>query len=102
MTIIFDVKPFSMEAMDIAKEIEEQAESAIEGTNLSNARVALDGKSAQNADLQTISSDDFSRTVIIMLIGIGMHPNRDYSFHHAANFYYWIVIINILVISRAW
>ena len=72
MTIIFDVNPFSMEAMDIAKEIEEQAESAIEGTNLSNARVALDGKSAQNADLQTISSDDFSRTVIIMLIGIGI------------------------------
>ena len=34
MTIIFDVNPFSMEAMDIAKEIEEQAESIIEGTDL--------------------------------------------------------------------
>ena len=72
MTIIFDVNPFSMEAMEIGKEIEVQAESTIEGTDLSHARVAVDGKSAQNADLQAISSSDFSRTMVIMLIGIGI------------------------------
>lgn len=72
MTIILEVNPFTMEAMDIAKDIENKVNVTLEGTALQSAQVALDGKSAQNADLQEISNGDFIRTVIIMLIGISI------------------------------
>ena len=72
MTIILAVNPYSQEAISIVHDIEDVLDSALNGTDLSDAKVAISGKSAQNADLQEISSSDFSRTALIMLIGIGL------------------------------
>lgn len=72
MTIILDVNPYSAEAMDIVREINKQVPSALVGTELDSAKLALGGKTAQNVDLQDISSQDFTRTAVIMLIGIGL------------------------------
>ncbi|WP_017729276.1 MMPL family transporter [Halalkalibacterium ligniniphilum] len=72
MVIILDVNPYSLEAMSIIREIDEQVEGAVKGSDLSDAQIAIGGLSSTNADLQDISSNDFMRTATIMLVGIGL------------------------------
>lgn len=72
MTIILDVNPYSKEAMPVIEEINEQMNAAAKSSSLADAEMALGGKSAANVDLQQISSDDFSRTIIIMMVGIAI------------------------------
>ncbi len=72
MTIILDVNPYSKEAMAIIKEIDEQIKATAKNASLSDAEIALGGKSTANVDLQQISSDDFTRTIVIMMIGIAL------------------------------
>ncbi|PYZ97312.1 hypothetical protein CR205_01535 [Alteribacter lacisalsi] len=68
--VIFAINPYSNEAMDTARLIEERALLALRGTPLEDAPVAVGGLSSVNLDLQTISNDDFLRTALIMLAGI--------------------------------
>lgn len=72
MTIILDVNPYSREAMSIMERINDQVDASVKGSSLSDAEVAIGGKSSQNVDLKEISSKDFVRTATIMLIGIGL------------------------------
>ncbi|KIL49306.1 MMPL family transporter [Jeotgalibacillus soli] len=72
MTVILDVNPYSREAMTIIRDLDDHVDAAIKGSELSDATVAIGGKTSQNTDLQDISSNDFARTATIMLIGIGL------------------------------
>jgi RND superfamily putative drug exporter len=53
-------------------EIEAAVERATKNTKLENATVAIGGMTSVNADLRTVSGDDYSRTVVLMLIGISI------------------------------
>lgn len=72
MMIILDVNPYSKEAMSIIEDIDQQVKATTSNLNLENAEVVLGGKSAVNVDLQQMSSSDFTRTIVIMLIGIAI------------------------------
>ncbi|RAV05093.1 MMPL family transporter [Paenibacillus sp. YN15] len=72
MAVILEVNPYSAEAMDIAEDLNGQIKAALEGSGLSGAKVAVGGKSSQNVDLQAMAGEDFSRTVVLMLAGIGL------------------------------
>ncbi|WP_226085807.1 MMPL family transporter [Mesobacillus sp. S13] len=72
MDVIFKANPYSNEAMAKVAEIEEAVERATKGTKLENADVAIGGITSTNADLDTMSGQDYSRTVILMLLGIGI------------------------------
>lgn len=72
MSIILDVDPYSKEAMTIVKQVNQEVEAFIKTSELSDAKVALGGKTSQNVDLEEIASGDFTRTATIMLIGIGI------------------------------
>jgi putative drug exporter of the RND superfamily len=72
MDVIFEANPYSNEAMAKVTEIEEAVERATKGTKLENADVAIGGITSTNADLDTMSGQDYSRTVILMLLGIGI------------------------------
>ncbi len=72
MNIVLDVNPFSKEAMEVMKTLDEQVQASIKGSQLQDVDFALGGKTMQNVDLQSISSNDFLRTASIMLIGIGL------------------------------
>ena len=72
MMIILDVNPYSKEAMAIVKEIDEQIKANAKSLSFSVEELALGGKSAANVDLQDISSGDFTRTIVIMMIGIAI------------------------------
>ncbi|NWL89643.1 MMPL family transporter [Paenibacillus sp. 79R4] len=70
--IILDVNPFTEEAMDMVEKLDKQVQSAVQGTELSDAHIAIGGKTSQNLDLRDLSKSDFSRTAVIMLVGIGL------------------------------
>ncbi|MEK4762777.1 MMPL family transporter [Viridibacillus sp. FSL E2-0187] len=72
LMVVLDVNPYSKEAMHIVEKINKRIESISKTGELENTQIAVGGKSAQNLDLQDISSNDFTRTTIIMLIGIGI------------------------------
>ncbi|ESU31373.1 membrane protein [Bacillus sp. 17376] len=72
LDVIFEANPYSNEAMAQVAEIEAAVERATKGTKLENADVAIGGITSTNADLDTMSGQDYSRTVILMLLGIGI------------------------------
>lgn len=68
--VIFNKNPYSNEAIDRVPEIKEAVKRVIKDTKLENAKVAVGGVSSMHKDLDTISKADYSRTVVLMLIGI--------------------------------
>lgn len=72
MDVVFGINPYSNESIDEVGEIKEAINRVTKGTELENAKVAVGGITSSNADLQTVSSNDFSRTVLLMLVGISI------------------------------
>jgi RND superfamily putative drug exporter len=70
MIIILDQNPYSRQAMPIIDEIYAQTNGTLSGTELSDTNIAIGGITARNVDLQHISQSDFTRTAIIMMLGI--------------------------------
>ncbi|MEW9503081.1 MMPL family transporter [Jeotgalibacillus marinus] len=72
-TIVLEDDPYSSEAIETVNKIESTVSNAIENEmNLGEARFGLGGVSSNNAALQDITTEDFSRTVILMLSGIAI------------------------------
>ncbi|EKN69940.1 MMPL domain-containing protein [Neobacillus bataviensis LMG 21833] len=72
MDVVFKESPYSNEAIDQVKAIKSTIKQATKGTKLENAVVAVGGITSTNADLETMSNQDYTRTVIYMLIGISI------------------------------
>jgi putative drug exporter of the RND superfamily len=72
MDVIFEANPYSNKAIAQIPELKEAVERATKGTKLENADVAVGGITSTNADLDTMSGQDYTRTVILMLLGIGI------------------------------
>ncbi len=70
--VIFETNPYSNEAIAKVADIKNAVERATKETKLENAVVAVGGITSTNADLDTMSSQDYSRTVVLMLIGISI------------------------------
>ncbi|GKU83244.1 MMPL family transporter [Niallia sp. NCCP-28] len=70
--IIFAANPYSNEAMNQVDDIKNTVERVTKGTKLENAKVAVGGITSTNADLRTMSNQDYSRTVVLMLVGISI------------------------------
>lgn len=70
--IILDENPYTKKAMSIIGEVDEQIKATSKGLSFHNAEIALGGKTIQNVDLENISNGDFTKTIVIMLIGIGI------------------------------
>ncbi|MGM7680717.1 MMPL family transporter [Cytobacillus sp. Hm23] len=68
--VIFDEHPYSEEALSQIEYIEEAIYRGINGSKLENATFGIGGETGINADLKKMSSEDFLRTVFIMIIGI--------------------------------
>ncbi|ALC90840.1 hypothetical protein AM500_14365 [Bacillus sp. FJAT-18017] len=70
MDVVFDVNPYSNDAINSVEPLEQAVERAVKDTGLENADVAIGGVSSMHNDLNIISGQDYSRTVIFMLSGI--------------------------------
>lgn len=72
LNVIFEANPYSNEAINQIDEINLAIERATIDTKLENAKVAIGGITSVNADLNTMSKNDYSRTVVLMLVGISI------------------------------
>ncbi|WML27071.1 MMPL family transporter [Neobacillus sp. OS1-33] len=70
--VIFNKNPYSNQAINRIPEIKQAVKHAIKDTKLENAKVAVGGVSSMHKDLDSISKADYSRTVLLMLIGISI------------------------------
>lgn len=69
---VLKVDPNSHTAAKTVKQLEKDVKAQIKATSLSKAKVAIGGQTSQNLDLETLSQGDFTRTAMIMIIGIGI------------------------------
>ncbi|OBZ10091.1 MMPL family transporter [Bacillus sp. FJAT-26390] len=70
--VVFSGNPYAQETMAEIDGLEAAVNRAIQGTDYSGAQVAIGGVTSMNHDLSNISKADYSRTVILMLIGISI------------------------------
>ncbi|MGG0668427.1 MMPL family transporter [Lederbergia citrisecunda] len=70
LEVILEQDPYSREAIGTVEDIENTLHRSIIGTPFEKADVAFSGISVMNADLNDISTKDFTRTVTIMLVGL--------------------------------
>jgi RND superfamily putative drug exporter len=70
LEVVFDINPYSKEAMNQIDGLKETIVTSLNGTALSKADVKLAGQTANYHELDSISQDDFYRTGGFVLIGI--------------------------------
>src|SRR5207253_3201104 len=70
--VVFSKNPYSNQAIKRVPELKQAVKRAVKDTKLENAQVAIGGVTSTYNDLNTISEHDYSRTVVLMLIGIGI------------------------------
>ncbi|WP_340023145.1 MMPL family transporter [Paenibacillus sp. FSL K6-1096] len=70
LDVVFAGNPYSSEAIDSVPQIQAAVDRAVAGTKLENAEIAMSGVTSIYNDMQQISNEDYTRTVILMLAGI--------------------------------
>ncbi len=68
--VVLSNNPYSTESVDFIGDLEEAVDEAKDGTIFADSETSIGGVSSTNHDLQEISDQDYSRTVIFMLAGI--------------------------------
>lgn len=72
LSVVLKADPNSHTAAKTVKQLEKDVKAQIKATSLSKAKVAIGGQTSQNLDLETLSQGDFTRTAMIMIIGIAL------------------------------
>lgn len=70
--VLLSIDPYSAQAMQTVDNIELNLQDSLKGGSLTGVTFGIDGISSMNRDLQTISMGDLNRSIMIMLIGIGI------------------------------
>ncbi|MBD2846932.1 MMPL family transporter [Paenibacillus sp. IB182496] len=70
--VVFAGNPYATETLEKVDDLEAATARALQGTAYADATYAIDGVSSMNNDLRNISAADYARTVLLMLIGIGL------------------------------
>lgn len=72
ITVVLNSDPSTTKSANRIRTITRDLNAKMKDTSLKNAKVAIGGQSSQTSDLQKIANGDFFRTVVIMLVGIGL------------------------------
>lgn len=72
MIIILDSNPSSESAAEHSQALSAMARKSLKGTDLGKAEVEMGGQSSTIEDTKNTASGDFTRTMAIMLIGVGI------------------------------
>ncbi|MEK0313530.1 MMPL family transporter [Cohnella sp. 56] len=71
--VIFSGNPYELETMKLIAPLQEAVDRGLSGTAYAaGAQHEIGGVTSANNDLHKVSSADYSRTVVLMLIGIGL------------------------------
>ncbi|HEY9576367.1 MAG TPA: MMPL family transporter, partial [Pseudobacillus sp.] len=68
--VILSDDPYSTEAIKTVERVKAAVQRAVIGTPFEKAETAYSGVSSMNSDLKEIASEDFTRTVTVMLISL--------------------------------
>ena len=71
-TIILKNDPSTLASANNLKQITADVKAKLKNTSLADAKIAFGGQTSETSDLEKLSSGDFFRTALIMLIGIGI------------------------------
>ncbi len=72
ITVVLNHDPSTTKAANQINTITSDVHAKLKHGTLKNAKVKIGGETSQTADLQKLANSDFKRTVIIMLVGIGI------------------------------
>jgi uncharacterized membrane protein YdfJ with MMPL/SSD domain len=72
LIVALDGNPYDNSALDVITNIDDHASAALDGTALTDARIAVGGPSSFYADMRQISNDDFKLIVVVILAAIFM------------------------------
>lgn len=72
ISVILKDDPSGHAATKTVRQLEKDVKAQVKATALSKAEVAVGGQTSQNADLESLSQSDFTRTAMIMIVGIGL------------------------------
>ncbi|GIP35736.1 MMPL family transporter [Paenibacillus sp. J2TS4] len=72
LDVVFTGNPYSTDTIAKIDEINAAVQRALSGTALSDASFGISGVTGMYADLNEISAADYSRTVVLMLVGIAI------------------------------
>ncbi|TYS20700.1 MMPL family transporter [Bacillus subtilis] len=70
LSVILDSNPYSEQAITTINQIKKAVANEVDGTSLEDAQIVYGGVTSMNADLKELSTTDFSRTMVIMIIGL--------------------------------
>ncbi|MEC1685360.1 MMPL family transporter [Bacillus mojavensis] len=70
LSVVLDSNPYSEQAITTINQIKKAVANEVDGTPLEDAQVVYGGVTSVNADLKELSTTDFSRTMVIMIIGL--------------------------------
>ena len=68
--VILDYNPYSKKAMNLVNKVEQTIDASKKDTVFKDSNAKIAGVSSMNHDLQNISDADYSRTAILMIVGI--------------------------------
>lgn len=72
MDVVLDENPYSTKAINHIGDIQSAVDRSTKDTPLENTTVGIGGTTSMNHDLRDVSNEDYTRTVVLMLIGIGL------------------------------
>ncbi|MED4722119.1 MMPL family transporter [Bacillus atrophaeus] len=70
LSVVLDSNPYSEQAITTVNKIKKAVANEVAGTPLEDTDIVYGGVSSTNADLKDLSTTDFSRTMVIMIIGL--------------------------------
>ncbi|MCY8205671.1 MMPL family transporter [Bacillus sp. N12A5] len=70
LSVVLDSNPYSEQAITTINHIKKAVANEVDGTPLEDAQIVYGGVTSMNADLKELSTTDFSRTMVIMIIGL--------------------------------
>nr|WP_087993575.1 MMPL family transporter [Bacillus subtilis] len=70
LSVVLDSNPYSEQAITTMNQIKKAVANEVDGTPLEDAQIVYGGVTSVNADLKELSTTDFSRTMVIMIIGL--------------------------------
>lgn len=72
MDVVLNKNPYSTAAINQIDDIQAAVDRATKNTPMENAKVGIGGTTSMYHDLRDVSNEDYTRTVVLMLLGIGL------------------------------
>lgn len=99
LSVVLDSNPYSEQAIATINQIKKAVANEVDGTPLEDAQIVYGGVTSMNADLKELSTTDFSRTMVIMIIGTVYRVNHFVPLNDHADLYDRVIAADVLYVD---